>query len=125
MGRNVSSGSLVRAQIDLFLPAGSVNRVVGVQASTVAVKTFVNNALLPWAVADGTSVQDSSISAGVVYFNEISGAPGYYSVRFFPDRTGYWRLVLRSSSLDSEAVLEFDVVAPAPPAGGLNATFTK
>jgi hypothetical protein len=125
MGRNVSSGSLVRAQSDFFLPVGSVNRVVGVQPDSLALYAFVNNAPLPWAVADGTTVQDSSISAGTVYFNEVSGVPGFYSVRFFPDRTGFWRLILKSVSLNAEVVLEFDVSAPAAPAGGLNATFVK
>lgn len=125
MGRNVSSGSLIRAQADFFLPAGSVNRVVGVQWSTLAPYVFVNNSALPWAVADGTTVQDSSISAGTVYFNEVPGSPGFYAVRFFPDRIGYWRIVLKSASLSSEVVLEFDVSAPAAPAGGLNASFVK
>lgn len=91
----------------------------------MAVKTFANNSALPWPVADGTSLPDSSISAGTVYFNEIPGAPGYYSLRFYPDRTGFWRLVVKSTSTDSESVLEFDVDAPASVAGGLNATFTK
>lgn len=125
MGRNVSSGSVVRAQADLVLPAGSVNRVVGLQYSSLSVKVFFNNALLPWPLADGTLTQDSSISAGTVYFNEVQGAPGFYALRFFPDRTGYWRLVLRSDSLGAENVLEFDVSAPAAAAGGLNASFVK
>jgi len=123
MGRNVSSGSLARAQADFFQISGQ--RVTGVVWSTVAAHVFVNNAALPWPVADGSSVQDSSISGGKIYFNEISGSPGFYSVRFFPDRVGFWRIVLRSDSLNAEFVLEFDVAAPAPPAGGLNATFVK
>ena len=125
MGRNVSSGSLVRAQADFFLPAGSANRVTGVQWSTLAPLVFVNNSALPWQIADGTAVPDSSISAGTVYFHEIPGSPGFYSVRFFPDRTGYWRIALKSSSLGAEVILEFDITAPAAPAGGLNATFVK
>lgn len=123
MGRNVSSGSLARAQADFFQISGQ--RVVGVVWSTLAAHVFVNNAALPWPVADGSSVQDTSISAGKVLFNEIAGSPGFYSVRFFPDRVGYWRIVLRSDSLNAEVVLEFDVAAPVPPAGGLNATFVK
>lgn len=123
MGRNVSSGSLARAQADFFQISGQ--RVVGVVWSTLAAHVFVNNAALPWPAADGSAVQDSSISAGKVYFNEIAGSPGFYSVRFFPDRVGFWRIVLRSDSLNAEVVLEFDVAAPAPPAGGLNATFVK
>lgn len=123
MGRNVSSGSLARAQADFFHVSGQ--RVVGVVWSTLAAHVFVNNAALPWPVSDGSTVQDSSISAGKVYFSEIAGSPGFYSVRFFPDRVGFWRIVLRSDSLNAEVVLEFDVAAPAPPTGGLNATFVK
>lgn len=123
MGRNVSSGSLARAQADFFQISGQ--RVVGVVWSTVAAHVFINNAALPWPVADGSSVQDTSISGGKVYFSEIPGSPGFYSVRFFPDRVGYWRIVLRSDSLNAEVVLEFDVAAPTPSAGGLNATFVK
>ncbi len=125
MGRNVSSGSLVRSQADLFFPAGSTNRVDGVDVSSLTLKVFANNAPLAWALVDGTSVQDSAISSGSVYFSEISGSPGYYSVRFFPDRVGFWRLVLRSASLGAEVALEFDVTTPVPQAGGLNASFTK
>lgn len=123
MGRNVSSGSLARAQADFYMIAGQ--RALGVQWSTIVGSAFVNNALLAWPVADGTTVQDSSISAGKIYFSEISGAPGFYSVRFFPDRVGFWRIVLKSTALNAEVILELDVTAPSPPAGGLNATFVK
>lgn len=123
MGRIVSSGCLVRSQVDLYFPAGSSSRFTGAPASSVSATVFANNVLLAWPVADGSLVLDSSISSGTVYFNEIPQAPGFYSVRFFPDRVGFWRIVIRSDALGAESILEFDVVAPAKPDGGLNASF--
>jgi len=125
MGRSVSAGSLVRDQVDFFLPGGGSNRVPGIGISQLGLTVFAENSLLAWPLADGTLVPDSSISAGTVYFNEISGASGFYSVRFFPDRVGYWRIVLRNAALSAEVARDFDV-APAGPLGppnGLNATF--
>ena len=128
MGRLVSAGCLVRDQIDLFTPPTSINRVVGEVPSQLVLTVFANNGVLAWPLVDGTNTPDSSISAGSVHFNEIVGAPGYYSLRFFPDRTGFWRLVVREQALGEEIIKEFDVV----PAGffnsgsspnGLNATF--
>ncbi len=123
MDRSVTAGSLARAQADFFLPVGSLNRVVGVSPSSLSVKTFANNLLLSWPIADGTTVLDSSVSSGIVYFNQISGASGFYGVRFFPDRTGFWRLIISSASLVQEVVLEFDVTAPPATADGLMASF--
>jgi len=125
MGRSVSAGLLVRCQADFFLPGGGTNRVSGIVVSQLGLSAFAENGLLSWALADGTAVPDSSISAGTVWFNEISGAPGFYSIRFFPDRTGYWRIVLRNAALSVEVAQDFDVVAAGPlgPPNGLNASF--
>jgi hypothetical protein len=125
MGRLVSAGVLVRDQADFFLPGGGANRATGVVAAQLTLTAFAENGLLPWPLADGTLVPDSSISAGTVYFNEISGSPGFYSVRFYPDRTGYWRVVLKNAALSAEVVREFDVTPAGPigPPNGLNASF--
>lgn len=126
MGRLVSAGALVRDQADFYLP-GTQNRATGVVISQLAPAVFADNGLLPWPLADGTSVLDSQISAGTIYFHEIAGSPGFYAVRFFPDRTGSWRVVLQNSSLAAEAVREYDVVPPgglgAGSPGGLVASF--
>ena len=125
MGRSVSAGLLIRDQVDFFLPGGGMNRVSGIVVSQLGLSAFVENGLLSWPIADGTAVPASSISAGTVWFNEISGAPGFYSVRLFPDRTGYWRIVIRNAALNMEASREFDVVPAGPlgPPNGLNASF--
>jgi len=129
MGRLVSAAALVRDQIDLYNPPGSVTRATGVPSSMVSVAVFVNNVPLAWTLQDGTTTADAAISAGTVFFNEISGSPGYYSVRFFPDRVGYWRLVFFDAALTEEVIKEYDVVpagafSPGGGGNGLNASFT-
>ena len=95
MSRLVSAGAIVHAQADFFQPKGSINRPAGIVAASLSMSAFASSSVLSWPLADGASVPDSGISAGTVYFNEVSGAPGFYSVRFFTDRVGFWRVVLR------------------------------
>lgn len=117
MARAIVSGQLAFLQLDFF---ESGNRKVGVQWSDLQLSAFVNNLVLPWSMADGSSVADSSIGAGAVYFGEVVGASGYYSARFFADRPGFWRLVFKHSTL-GEQVVELDIVPPTMPALGMTA----
>jgi len=121
MGRSVSAGTLIRSQPDFYFPIDTYNRVTGLQATGVTLILMVNNQILSWPLLDGTAVADSSISAGNVYFNEIIGAPGFYSLRFFPDRVGYWRISVVASSFES--LLEFDVNPASAQSSGLIASF--
>lgn len=125
MGRSISAASLVSDQIDLYDPPGSVIRALGVLLADVSVTVFANNVLLPWTIQDGTAVPSSSISAGIIYFNEIVGSPGFYSIRFFPDRIGFWRLIFSVPSITAEVIREFDInpTGSSSPANGLNASF--
>ncbi len=124
MGRLVSAGRVICDQIDIYIPANSVVRKQGENFTQLALVMFVDNNLLAWPLADGTNVPDSSISAGVVYFNQIAGAPGFYSVRFFPDRVGFWRLVFQEQALGEEIIRSYDVVPPlGSTPNGLNASF--
>jgi hypothetical protein len=128
MDRLVSAGSIVYEQLDFFLPPGSTNRVTGIPAVNVSVRVFANNVLLPWSLIDGLIIPDSSVTSGSVYFNEISSNPGFYSVRIFPDRIGFWRLVFLNSTLSTEIIKEFDAIPPGvlrPSSGGLNASTSK
>lgn len=131
MSRLISAGAVVRDQFDVFITPTSSTRVTGLSATAVAAKVFVNNTVMPWTVQDGTNVSDPSVSAGTVYVNEISGAPGFYAVRFFTDRVGYWRVVLTVSQYSAEIIREYDVVVAgffgsAPSGGGgLTASFVK
>jgi hypothetical protein len=127
--RIIPAGSIAYGQVDIYLPGPGFNRIVGLNASAASLTAFINNAQLTWTLMNGTSIPDSSVSAGFVYFNEILGSAGYYSVRFFPDRTGFWRIILKFSSIPAEIVLEYQV-APAglfePQAkGSLIASTTK
>lgn len=122
MGRSVLAGSLVRGQPDFYFPIGTFNRVNDLQSTDVTIKLFVNNQVLSWTLLDGSAIPDSSISAGSVYFNQILSSPGFYSVRFYPDRVGFWRLSITAGSFES--LLEFDVNPAAPQSPGLTATFT-
>lgn len=127
--RIIPAGSIAYGQVDIYLPGPGFNRAVGLDASSAVLKAFINNAQLTWTLLNGVSIPDSSITSGSIYFNEILGSPGFYSVRFFPDRTGYWRVLLRFQSIPAEIPLEFQV-APAglfepQSKGSLTASTTK
>lgn len=128
MSRLVSAGAIVYAQADFFLPKGSINRQSGIVPASLSLSVFFGASVLAWPLADGSAVADAGVSAGTVYFNEVAGAPGFYSVRFFPDRTGFWRIILANAALQQEVILEFDVapagVFKAASKGGLTASFT-
>jgi hypothetical protein len=130
MSRLVAAGAIVRSQLDFYSPPNSITRVNGVTIASLGAAIFVNNSQLNWPLADGAAVMDSNVSAGYVYFNEIASSPSYYSVRFFPDRVGFWRLIFTNLSYSIQPILEFDVV----PSGtfqqgvissGLNAAFVR
>ena len=86
MARLIQAGTLARDQVD-FYQSGS--RILGVDISSLTMSAFVDNVAIPWPIIDGSLVSDASVVAGSVYFHEIPGAPGFYSIRFFPDRTGF------------------------------------
>lgn len=125
MGRTLPSGSLVRDQLDFYSPPGSSSRLSGVNVNSASITAFFNNSILPWFFSDGSSVSDSSISSGCFWFNEIPGSPGFYSLRFFPDKVGFWRIVVYHSASGSEQIKEYDVVQSNQYVQGLSASFTK
>lgn len=110
MTRLLTSGSVVYDQLLIVDPVGSQDRVTGVTVSDLVLKLFVNNAVISWDLEDGTMVLDSAISPGKIYFNEISGNNGYYSVRFFTDKIGYWYSSYVYSPNNLEIIREYDVV---------------
>lgn len=122
--RVVHSGLLVFEQVDLFLPDGKT-RVQGVTAADVRVKVHVGSTDLAWPVVSGTSVADVQAAAGKVYWEEFEA--GFYSVRFFPNRIGLWRLIVTWPAGNQAVSQMYDVIPkPAfPGALGLRATFTK
>lgn len=129
MSRLVSAGAIIYDQPDIYSPVGTINRPTGLVFSNFTLTQLVNGAALPWPLADGSSVPDSSISSGTVYLHEISGSPGFYSVRFLPDRVGFWKLILTNAGMGIDVVLEYDVLASGAlkpgSSSGLVASFTK
>jgi hypothetical protein len=123
MGRSIATQILVRAQADFYSAPGV--RATGILAGSLNLSLFFNNALTSWALRDGTTIQDSTISAGNIYFNEIAGSPGFYSVRFYPDKVGFWRIVLNDVALTQENIIEIDIVSAATTSPGLIASFTR
>ncbi len=127
MSRLVSAGALILDQPDFYFPTGSIQRAQGIVPSNLSMQLFVNNQAIAWPLVDGTNVPDQNVSAGSVYFSALP-TPGYYSLRMFFDRVGYWRLVLVHAGLGQQVIKEYDVVpagAFKPSAGGgLSASFT-
>jgi hypothetical protein len=120
MARTIAAGRLAFGQVDFF---ESGSRKAGIVTTDLQMNAFVDGTVLSWGLVDGSVVADPSIGAGMVCFNEVSGAIGFYLVRFFPDRPGFWRIVLRHPVSGQEAICEFDAVPPFPPASGLNPSF--
>lgn len=80
-------------QADFFQEDG-FTRVSGLASSDVSLQVFQNNTLLDWTLVTGVAVDDESVRSGHVYWSEISGAAGVYSVRLRPSAVGYWRVIL-------------------------------
>lgn len=124
MSRVIQASSLIRDQIDLY--SSGITRATGLTASSLTLTLFFNNSYVSWPLAAGDAVADSSIASGSVYFNEIAGHAGYYSLRFLPDRVGFWRAVFRCAAPSVEVAGDYDVVpAAVPVASGLNASFVR
>lgn len=121
MGRTIPAGRLVFDQIDFILP-GTINRIGAIQVTDLDCAVFVDNVPTSWPLGDGSSMSDGTISSGVVYFNEIFGVIGYYQIRFFPNKPGFWRIVVRNAANGIEQIREYDVVPLSPAGSGLVAS---
>lgn len=106
--RIVPAGTVVFDQIDIYMPGQNYVRVQGLDVSSLLLKTFFNNVDIQWTLQQGVGVTDQNVLPNYVYFNEIVGSPGYYSIRFFPTSTGFWRLIFQIPSYSQEYVLEYD-----------------
>lgn len=128
MSRILPAGAVVYDIAEIFFPANTMNRVTGLTYSSVTPTVFSNNSPLNWTIADGTPIQSGQILSGKIYFNEISGNPGFYSIRFLPDRMGFWKLVLSFSAYSTEFSTGYDIIpagafTPGASTGGLTASF--
>lgn len=122
-GRLVPINRVVIDQADIFAP-DDFTRITGLTVADLTGILFYNNLAQPWPLVDGTTVTDAQVAVGKVYFNEIIGQPGFYSVRFRPNAVGFWRLSLSYDAGSRALAFGFDVVAEQPPvASGLKASF--
>ncbi len=124
-GRLVQINQTIIDQADFF-EADGFTRVIGLTIADLTHEVFFNNVLLPWPLVDGSSISDSAVVSGNVYWNEVPGSSGFYNVRFRPNAIGYWRNIVTYTAGTQIMGQDFDVVSQVP-AGetGLRASFTK
>jgi hypothetical protein len=122
-GRIVRINQTVIDQADFF-QANGFTRVMGLTHVDLTPQLFYNNVPVPSQLASGATVTDNQVKAGLLYFHEIPGASGSYSVRFRPNAAGYWRLILTYAAGQQIVAQDYDVMAEPTQAGGLTASFT-
>lgn len=120
MSKTIVTCRVAYDQLDYYI--GMV-RETDININSLSSVLFINNEFLNWPLVDGTNVSDVSILSGSIYFNQISGHLGYYSIRFFPDTPGFWRLIISSNIHMNEIIKEYEVVSQSPQSSGLNASF--
>lgn len=122
-GRLLRVNQTVIDQVDFFQVDG-FTRVAGLTHVNLGARLFFDNALQPWTLGNGAGLTDQLVTAGGVYFHEITGAPGHYSVRFRPNAAGYWRLLLTYAAGQQIVAHDYDVVMePSSKQAGLKASF--
>lgn len=122
-GRIVRTNQTVIDQADFFQVNG-FTRVGGLTFVDLSAQVFHNNVRQPWTMANGATTSDGQVKMGLIYFHEIPGAAGNYSVRFRPNAAGYWRVILTYTAGQQIVAQDYDVVAEPAQSGGLTASFT-
>ena len=119
--RNVSAGSLILDQVDLFMSDGHT-RSQGVTVADLNLKLFFKGSQIDWPLTDGTNVQDVQVTAGKVYWTEFLA--GFYTIRFYPNVIGPWRLFLTYPTFNQAVSLSYEVTPKVltPVSSGLNAS---
>jgi hypothetical protein len=112
-GRTVYSNQTVVDQADFFQSDG-YTRVTGLLPSQLVCQFFFNNKLQTWPLISGANLTDMQIVAGSVYWWEVPGSPGIYSVRWRPNAVGYWRLLISYPAGLQTSGQDYDV-NPIPP----------
>jgi hypothetical protein len=114
--RRAEASKVVFDQLDLFLADGKT-RAQDVPVSALYLRVYVNGTQADWPLVSGAGVTDVQIAAGKVYWTEFS--TGFYSVRFFPNQIGIWRVILTYPIYDQAVSLSYDVVPQVGFPGGL------
>ena len=119
-------------QVDFF-QGDYYTRIENLPHTALVLNLFNENSKLAWPWVSGGGLGNGQILSGSVYYSQITGAPGYYSVRFRPNAAGYWRLVLNYPGGVQASALDYDVVTPSMfpgsgsggGSGGLHVSFIK
>lgn len=122
-GRLIPINRVVIDQADIFAP-DDFTRITGLTVADITTVLFYNNLAQPWPLVTGTTVTDAQVASGNVYFNEVLGYPGFYSLRFRPNAVGFWRISLAYDAGSKALAFNYDIVPEMPPvASGLKASF--
>ena len=123
--RLVPHNQTVVDPVDFFQGDG-FTRLTGVTPTGLALQVFFDNQIQPWPLQTGLSILDAQVASGTIYFNEIPGSPGFYSLRFRPDAVGYWRINLSYATGAQVIIHDFDVTGEAPAEErGLKSSFLR
>lgn len=120
--RQIQVNQVIFDQVDIF-QTDFFARVPGLLVTDVTLTLFFNNTPVSWPLVDGTSVTDSQVAAGSVYWSELPNHA--YGIRFFPNSLGHWNLSISYSPVPSQIVsIDFDVVnLPLTVDSGITANF--
>ncbi len=121
--RLIQTNQVIVDQADFF-EVDVFTRVTALVPGDLVMSLFYNNEKQAWALLDGATVTDGEVRSGSVYWHEISGSPGFYSVRFRPNVAGYWRLVLAYTAGSQIVALGYDVGQFSLAESGLRTSFT-
>lgn len=118
--RNSPAGKMILEQVDFFQVDGRT-RAQGIVPGDLQLKVFLNEAQVDWPLVSGSGIQNVRVTAGRVYWTEFSS--GYYSVRFYPNMVGTWRVLVTYPDQDQAISLTYDVAPQyAPPPSGMKAS---
>lgn len=122
--RTVNVSKLVLDQVDFFVTDGKT-RSQGVTIGDLNLKLFFNGSQVEWPLVSGSSVQDLQVTAGQVYWTEF--LTGFYTIRFFPNVVGSWRVILTYPAHDQAVSLSYDVSLPSfvPFSSGIHTSFIR
>jgi hypothetical protein len=122
-GRLVFNNLVVYDQAEFFQLDG-FTRVTGLIPSQLLLEVYHDNTVLPWPLLPGVGVPDLQVTSGQVYFDVLS--TGSYGIRWRPNATGYWRLMLSYPAGYQILAQDYDVNAGtgvSAPGGGLKVSF--
>jgi hypothetical protein len=122
-GRLVFNNLVIYDQADFFTLDG-YSRALGLTISQLVLQVYRENIFQDWVLVSGTGVTESQVASGSVYFDTLTG--GGYGVRWRPNATGYWRVVLAYPAGTQILAQDYDVesgTGVVPPGGGLKVSF--